>query len=172
MPLAVTHVLLTIVVVSIYRDYFTKHKKLFPLFTVLIAGIGGLLPDLDIPLSWLLYKFGIVIPLFSHGGITHTPFFAMLFLIPAIILWLKKRKKLAILFGVISFGVLFHVFLDFMLGGGSKYGLMLLFPFSMIRFSIIIDSSLPTWFYTGLDAAILLGWLLHEELKHKIKDFI
>ena len=54
MPLAVTHVLLTIIMVDLYRDYITKHKGYFTLHTVFIAGFAGLLPDIDIPLNWIL----------------------------------------------------------------------------------------------------------------------
>ncbi len=51
MPFAVTHVLLTIILVGLYRDYVTKHQKYFTLHTVFIAGFSGLLPDIDIPLN-------------------------------------------------------------------------------------------------------------------------
>ena len=51
MPYAVAHVILTIVVADIYRDYFAKKK--FPMIYVLIAGIAGLLPDADIPAGWI-----------------------------------------------------------------------------------------------------------------------
>jgi hypothetical protein len=41
MPFAVTHVLLTIILVDLFRDYVAKHKKYFTLHTILIAGIAG-----------------------------------------------------------------------------------------------------------------------------------
>ena len=82
MPLAVTHVLLTIMIVDLYRDYVAKHKKYFTLHTVFIAGFAGLLPDIDIPLNWVLNIFGAGI---IHGTITHTPLFAFIFLIPAFV---------------------------------------------------------------------------------------
>ena len=47
MPYAVAHTILTIVMADIYRDYITKKK--FPMIYVFIAGIAGLIPDLDIP---------------------------------------------------------------------------------------------------------------------------
>lgn len=49
MPLAVTHVLLTIIAVDLFRDYFLKNKRYFTIHTVFIAGIAGLLPDMDLP---------------------------------------------------------------------------------------------------------------------------
>jgi membrane-bound metal-dependent hydrolase YbcI (DUF457 family) len=166
MPLAVTHILTTIIVLDLYRDYVLKDKKLFSMHTVLIGGIAGLLPDIDIPLGWIFS--GV-----KHGSFTHTPFFALLFLIPGLILFKLNKKKLGVLFSVISFGVFFHVFLDWFLGGGMHSGVMLLYPFStqtwkVHLFSMIGVSSIAQ----GLDAAILIAWLWHEEVKHKIKDFI
>ncbi|MBI3412746.1 MAG: metal-dependent hydrolase [Candidatus Aenigmarchaeota archaeon] len=68
--------------------------------TVLIAGIAGLLPDIDIPINWILGRlYGESVPLiFSHGGITHTPFFGLIFLIPAIFLWKRKKHRESVTF--------------------------------------------------------------------------
>ena len=57
MPFAVTHVISSIILVDLYRDYVAKHKKYFTLHTVFIAGLAGLLPDIDLPLNWLLNFF-------------------------------------------------------------------------------------------------------------------
>lgn len=174
MPLAVTHILSTIILVDLYRDYFSDHKKYFTLHTVLIAGIAGLLPDIDFPLRIIANIFDLNTPiLLQHGGITHTPFFAMFFLIPGIYLWKKQKHTKAMYFFVIVFGIMFHLFLDYTLGGGSHSGIMWLFPFTTQGFKIHILSyynlkDVPI----ALDAVILLGWLWHEEMKHKIKDFI
>ena len=48
MPYAVTHVLVAIILAEIIRDYIVKDKKKFPLHYILIAGIAGLLPDVDV----------------------------------------------------------------------------------------------------------------------------
>jgi len=173
MPLAVTHVLTTIILVDLYRDYFAKRDGYFSLHTILIAGIGGLLPDLDVPISWMLNFFGYSSEIMQHGGITHTPFFAGLFLIPAIFLWRKKRRKQAVYFYVIVFGILLHIFLDYLIGGGMFEGIMWLFPFSLQAWKIHIISyfnirNIPA----AIDAVILVLWLWHEEVKHKIADFI
>ncbi len=170
MPLAVTHVLLTIIAIDLYRDYITKHKKFFTLHTVLIGGIAGLLPDIDIPLGWIMRNFGINI---VHGSLTHTPWFALLFFIPGWIFLRRDKKKTATTFFVISFGIMFHLFLDWFLGGGMHGGIMWLYPFSTQVFKVHLLyrfglSSLPA----GIDAIILLLWLWHEEVKHKISDFI
>lgn len=173
MPLAVTHVILTIVAVDLYRDYISKHKRYFTLWAILVAGIAGLLPDIDIPLNFLLSNFGMSMQLLEHGGITHTPFFALLFLIPFAILWRMKKHRLAILLLVVAFGVLFHTFLDFFIGGGDPEGMMLFYPFSEQRISqlgLLLFAGFPA--IPALDAVILILWLVHEERKHKIRDFI
>jgi len=173
MPFAVTHVLLTVILVDLYRDYFTKHKKFFSLHTILIAGIAALLPDIDVPINWILGFFGKYFAIMQHGGITHTALFGLVFLIPGFVLLKKKKHKMAMYFFVISFGVLFHIFLDYLLGGGAAEGIMWFWPLSTMAYKIhllkeIGLSNIPA----ALDAVILLGWLWHEEKKHKIKDFI
>lgn len=174
MPLAVTHVILTIILVDLFRDYIMKkHKKYLTLHTITIAGIAGLLPDIDVPLNWFLNFFGYSFELLKHGGITHTVFFGLIFLIPAFILWKKEKHKMATYFFVITFGVLFHIFLDYLLGGGAYEGIMLLWPVSSQAFNLhllgyLTIENLPA----SIDAIILLAWLWHEEKKHKISDFI
>lgn len=174
MPLAVTHVLLTIIAVDLYRDYITANKKLFSLHTILIAGIAGLLPDIDIPIGWGLTLLGVETPqLLQHGGITHTPFFALPFLITGLILWKYGKKKTAVYFYVATFGILFHIFLDFLLGGGAEPGIMLFWPFSEAAYKIHLWAQLGLRdIPAALDAIILIAWLWHEERKHKIKDFV
>jgi membrane-bound metal-dependent hydrolase YbcI (DUF457 family) len=168
MPYAVTHVLLAIILVGLYRDYITKHKKYFTLHTVFIAGLAGLLPDIDIPLNWFLNFFGLNI---VHGTITHTLLFALIFLIPGLILWRQKKHKVAMYFFVVCFGILFHIFLDFLFKSDS-FGIMLFYPLSTQTFGLNLISNLSQTVSAGIDAIILLAWLWHEEIKHKISDFI
>ena len=52
MPYAVTHVIFALVIADVIRDYVVRDKKKFPLHYVLIAGIAGLLPDIDILFDW------------------------------------------------------------------------------------------------------------------------
>ena len=173
MPLAVTHVLLTIILVDLYRDYFTKHKRYFSIHTIFIAGFAGLLPDIDLPLNWLFNLFGYTFPLWQHGGITHTPFFALLFLPFGFYLHKKKKHKMAMYFYVIAFGILFHIFLDWLLGGGNHTGIMLLWPLSEAAFKVHILNRMGLYSVPmALDALILLAWLYYEEKRHKITDFI
>lgn len=170
MPFAVTHVLTAIILVDIYRDYFAKHKKYFTLHTIFIAGFAGLLPDIDIPLNWFLNFFGLGI---EHGTITHTPLFGLIFLLPGALLWHKKRHKMAMYFFVICFGILLHIFLDYFLGGGQNEGVMFFYPFSDSPFKLHLLSKLNIFNVpAAIDAVILLAWLWHEEIRHKISDYI
>jgi membrane-bound metal-dependent hydrolase YbcI (DUF457 family) len=168
MPFAVTHVLLTIILVDLYRDYVAKHKKYFTMHTLFIAGFAGLLPDIDIPLNLILNPFGVSIP---HGTITHTPIFGLIFLIPAFILWHQKKHKVAVYFFVISFGILFHILLDYLFRIDA-YGIMLFYPFSSTAYGLNLLQNVSYMFFAGVDAILLLAWLWHEEIKHKISDFI
>ncbi len=173
MPFAVTHVLTSIVLVDLYRDYIAKHKKYFTLHTIFIAGFAGLLPDIDIVIGLFLRFFGADL---AHRTFTHTPFFGLLFLIPAFILWKRKKHKIAMYFFVTSFAILLHISLDFVLAPDDGSGILLFYPFSYAAFEIGILGSLSTLqvmeFFAAVDAIILLLWLWHEEYKHKISDYI
>ncbi|MBW2988907.1 metal-dependent hydrolase [Candidatus Woesearchaeota archaeon] len=167
MPLAVTHVLLTIIAIDIFRDYFLKDKKLIPLNFVFIGGIAGLLPDIDIPLFWALSAFNGGMSWF-HGTFTH------IFLIPAVIavasvVSYRYNKKAGILLGVIAFGYSFHILLDFIFYGCN---LSPFWPLFDTGFKGITNILHLRNMEMGLDAFILLGWLWHEEKTHKIYDFI
>jgi len=170
MPLAVTHVISTVVLVDLYRDYITRHKHYFSLGTVFLAGLAGLLPDIDIPLGWVLKLFGLSL---QHGGYTHTLAFRLLFLIPGLVLWQRKKHKPAVAFFVVSFGIFLHILLDYALGGGAYEGVMWLWPISTQAFKLhllrrLSINNIPN----ALDAIILLAWLYHEEAAHKIRDYI
>lgn len=169
MPNAVTHVLTTIIILDIFRDYIIKNKKLIPLHFIFIGGIAGLLPDIDVPVGWIAGKFGIDI---VHGFFTHTLLFVLIFLFMSLIYY-RIDKKISILFLIITFGVFWHILLDFVLGGGYFGSIMLFYPFSaqLYELHLLTSFNLPN-LVAGLDAVILLLWLYHEEKRHKISDFI
>jgi len=169
MPFAVTHVLSAIILVDLFRDYVVKHKKYFTLHTIFIAGFAGLLPDVDIPLNWFLNFFGVGI---VHQSVTHTPLFALIFLIPGLILWHNKKHKTAMYFFVICFGIFLHLFLDYLFIGDSSAGIMFFYPLSSAAYGLNLLQNVSSNFFAGIDAIILLLWLWHEEIKHKISDFI
>lgn len=179
MPYAVTHFLVPVIIISIIRDYFyRKSGKKFPLHYVLIAGLAGVAPDLDIALFWILRPFGFTLEQL-HRTFTHALILPIIFFI----LFMTTRKikitelgrhklKLSNIFLVISFGLVVHIILDGLLGGY----IALLYPFSAKEIGLNLFSYLPDdlepLFFPSLDAALLVIYVIYLELKHKISDFI
>ena len=175
MPYAVAHVILTIVIADIYRDYIAKKK--FPMIYVFIAGVAGLMPDMDIPASWVFnlifgtnYNF--------HRIYTHSLLYAIVFfLISMIFLLLRKneykilkwnmsKQAIVMLFFALAFGWFMHVALDCTLAAD---GYLNLIPSIPLKFC---PHPFSNQAIVGFDAIILVLWLIHEQWRHKIKDYI
>ncbi|MBI4439497.1 metal-dependent hydrolase [Candidatus Woesearchaeota archaeon] len=167
MPNAVTHVLIAIVLAGIFRDFFVKDKKSFPLSYVFWAGVAGLLPDIDVPLYWLVHNFlKLDIPNF-HRGFTHSIMFGLAFM--ALALLLGSRRKISNFLWVFAFGVYLHILLDFVLIGE----IMPFYPFVMTKYGLhLFEKSGIFAVSEGIDALILLGWLCYIEYRHRISDFV
>ena len=162
------HILLAIIVLDLFRDYMVKNKKEVPLSFIFIGGIAGLLPDIDIPLFWLVNNFlGIQVEWF-HRTFSHSIFFPLIFLIVSLVIY-RFNKKYSLLFAIISFGATFHILLDFIVAGY----IMPFYPITtdIAGFNLAYQSGLND-IIPGIDAIILIAWLWHEEKKHKISDFI
>ncbi len=175
MAYAVTHVIVAIILIDLYRDYIAKRK--FPTWLVLVGGIAGLLPDLDVPFEWTvnaIFSPGISV----HRVVSHSLFFVAVFLLLALPFYLRRDKMLkvfrrkipyeyiAIFFAVVAFGWLTHIALD--CGLASDYNLTW-FPGIPLAFCSPPFSSEAL---LGLDAILLILWMVHEEWRHKIKDYI
>lgn len=163
MALAVTHVILTIVILDIFRHYvWGRHK--FPRYLLVIGGVAGLFPDIDIPLTWI-YKFLTGTGISLHGTFTHSLFFPLLFLIIGAVLHYNKNIKWAGICYIIAFGWFSHLTLDCLYGGYKDF----LWPLFVVNFC-------PQWgigqHATSIDAIILVAWLVHEEIHNKIKDYM
>lgn len=182
MPQAVTHILIPILLIALFRDYFVKDKSKFPLHYVLIAGLGGVLPDIDIPISLVLKTFGIV-SWSLHKTLTHSIFFPLTFLIIGLLLRPTKEKaricrirnhelKWSSIFFILAFGTATHIFLDILVWEGS----FLFYPFLNIDFGIkllrFIPENLRNTVFALMDGIFLVIWISYLELKHKISDFI
>jgi len=171
MPYAVTHVLSTIIVADIIRDYLVKKK--FSLYYVLIAGIAGLISDIDVLIYWIINLFTYVPDI--HRTFTHTVFLPLFFFILAFIVS-KKAKifklNLKLVFLMISLGLFMHLLLDSIISGY----IMPLYPLFYTQIGLNLVQYLPIFIQDSLmpalDAVLLILWLLHEEIKHKISDFI
>ncbi|MEM5801430.1 MAG: metal-dependent hydrolase [Candidatus Aenigmatarchaeota archaeon] len=118
------------------------------------------MPDIDFPLNWLFQTLNIKTTLFNHGGITHTLFFGMIFFLIGFYFLKKDKHKISTYFFAISFGIILHIFLDFILGGGAYEGIMFFWPFSNESYKIHLLSKLNLSDITdAIDAIILLAWL-------------
>jgi membrane-bound metal-dependent hydrolase YbcI (DUF457 family) len=177
MPQAATHIIITLIAASIIRDFYAGKNK-FPLHYVFIAGLAGLLPDLDITAYWILNFFGFALNE-VHRTFTHTLFLPALFLILAFLAgeysfkaFGKRHMTLRGIFLMIAFGSFMHLVLDASLAGLIRP----FYPVSnfAVGFSIIayLPDRLKNLFFPCLDAALLVIWLVYLELKHKISDCI
>ncbi|MEM3126460.1 MAG: metal-dependent hydrolase [Candidatus Woesearchaeota archaeon] len=164
--------ILTIVLVDLYRHYVAKNS--FSRAYVLIAGIAGLLPDADVPLSWFVSFFNST-SVWLHRTYTHAVVWAALFALIAIVIHFHPkmnyfkftRKQTTLFFAMLSVGWLMHVILDCSISGSETISWIPLI--AQIGFC-------PRWITdpnvaAGLDAIILLAWLIHEETKHYIRDY-
>jgi membrane-bound metal-dependent hydrolase YbcI (DUF457 family) len=164
MPLAVTHVLIPMILVDLVRDHLFKSKRrLLTNKFILLAGFAGLLPDIDVPISYFLLG-----NLEIHRTITHSIWFPIAFFLLFLIFYFFKKKDLYKIFLMFFIGFSLHIILDFSISGtvslffpmkGNLYG-MNIFPIEKMYL-----------FYSAVDAILLLLWLTHEELEHKISDF-
>lgn len=168
---------------SLIRDYIlSKNAKAhFPLHYVLVAGLAGGLPDIDIFLSLILNLAGTS-DWWIHKTFTHSFFFPLLFVILFLVFSHSKlstvlcplrnhRLKLNLLFLMIAFGTFTHTVLDSLAGEQAYW----FYPFSLHDFGINLFSYAPL--AGGITAALLDGillvfWIAYLEFKHNISDFI
>lgn len=162
MPYAVTHVLIALIVADLISHY-TKYK--LKLYHILICGIAGLIPDLDVIVYWFLYfvagiSWDEVHRLFSHTLLLPAAFFILRYVF----------KKARIIFNMLALGTFIHLVLDFTLSGFIRP----FYPLSKLTLglNIISKSEFGISILLSLDAIILVLWLWHEVKKHEIKDFI
>lgn len=177
MPQAVTHFLTPVLLLELFRHFFVKNKKNFPLYYVFIGGLAGLIPDLDIAAYYILSFFGFTLQEI-HRTFLHTLFIPLIFLIFSILFYKVKIKKLekknlalSKIFLVIAFGTFIHLLLDATIAGF----IMPFYPFSTFPVGLNLINLFPAqWQSTiipTLDAVMLIFWLIHLEIKHKISDF-
>lgn len=180
MPQAIAHILVPIILLSIIRDsYISKReKKSFSLHYVLIAGIGGIVPDLDVVLFWIVYFFGFAFEQI-HKTFLHSFFIPVIFFILFLALKNVRCKRLEryhlkinLLFLMLAIGSLIHLILDAVFGSISNP----LFPLNMPPIGLSLISYLPKALQglamPSLDAMLFVLWVAYLEIKHKISDFI
>ena len=175
MPYIAAHVILTIVIADFYRDYIAKKK--FPMIYVFIAGIAGMLPDMDILVGWVInWTFGTRYNL--HRIYTHSLSYAIIFFLAALIFlfirkddyeilkWSVPKQAIVMFFFALAFGWFIHIALDC---GLAADGYLNLIPSIPLNFC---PSPFTNQALAGFDAIILILWLIHEQYYHKIKDYL
>jgi len=178
MPQAVTHFIIPVILLELYREFFVKNKKSFPVHYVFIAGLAGLIPDLDIAVYYFLSFFGFTIQE-VHRTFSHNLFIPLIFFILGLFFWKFKNKelgehhlKLKNIFFVISFGIFIHLLLDATISGI----VIPFYPVSNLKIGLNLINLVPiTWQSTilpTLDAILLILWMIYLEVKHKISNLI
>lgn len=168
MPNAVAHVLVAMFVAEIIRQFVVKKK--FSSVYVLVAGIAGLFPDIDIMIYWVL-SFFTQVPLADvHRQFTHTIFVPLLFLVVAIIVYQSRQMFLTL--SMVALGCFIHILLDGALSGG----IMPFYPLTNYVFNLNLISNIfgavGNTVLIGLDAILLVLWLIYEYRRHYIKQFM
>ncbi len=180
MPQAAAHILIPLLILSLIRDFYVsrKGKKKFPLHYVLIGGIAGIIPDLDIVAYWFLNFFGFTLNQI-HRTSFHSIYIPIIFLLLGFITYnvriseLGRHKlKLHIIFYLLAFGSLVHLILDATLAGY----IIPFYPLSNFAVGLnlfgLLPISLQSLAAPSLDAGLLIIYLIYLEWKHKISDFI
>lgn len=175
MPYTVTHILVPLILIGLYRDYIVRKK--FPLYYVFIGGIAGILPDLDVLIFYFLSFFGVEFT-DVHRTFSHTLFLPLIFVILGLLTFnvgkriRKHNLKLNTLFYMIAFGSFIHLILDAIFSGQ----IMPFYPLSYHTLGFnIVDLAPFSWrpsLLPILDAILLILWLCYLEIKHKISDFV
>lgn len=169
MPFAVTHVLIPIILVDLFRDHVLKKPRMLPNKFIYLASFAGLLPDLDLPLQMLLTNF-FAWNIESHRLIFHNIWIPLAAFAGFLIAYyLFKRKTLGKIFLMVFIGTALHLVLDVTVYG-SIYPFL---PLNEYSFGINLLPSYEAYvtIMLSVDAILLLLWLAHEEFEHKISDY-
>ncbi|MFH1358477.1 MAG: metal-dependent hydrolase [archaeon] len=169
MPYTTTHVLVGIILIELFREYFFKNNKKFPRYYILIAAIAAIIPDLE-------YIF--MLP-DLHRGFLHSLFTPLIFLIIGLFIMKfkiksravrKRHMKLSFIFFIFAAGSLIHILLDVFIRDGSS----LFYPFSEVATGFSLVSFIPyseTLVLIGLDTVLLFFWIFWMEFKLKVSDY-
>ncbi len=178
MPNVITHFLIPVILLELFRYFLIKDKKSFPVHYIFIGGIAGLFPDLDIALYYFLSFFGFTIQE-VHRTFSHNLFVPLGFVFFGLFFWKFKNKelgnhhlKLKNIFLVIAFGIFIHLLLDAIVQG-SIMPLYPLFNFTIgLNLVKLFPSSWQNTIISVLDAGLLIIWMISLEVRHKISDFV
>jgi len=170
MPYTTTHVLVAIIAIELFREYFFKNNKKFPRYYILIAAIAGVFPDIEylIRLSYheRFFLHSLFVPLiFALLGL-----FALRLKINSKYLG-KKHMNLSFVLFIFAAGSLIHLGLDAIF----VETLMPFYPISeyAIGFELVskIKSNYQELVLPIVDALLLFFWIMWMQFKLKIDDY-
>ncbi len=165
MAYAVTHILVPLIIISVFHHYYYKGKKL-PIWVILLGGVAGLMPDLDIVLSWIL-SIGSGSHVDIHGSFTHSFLWPIIFAVLGLIFYRLRKQRWMQIALVTSFGWLTHILIDILYKPRELKAWT--WPFDT---QITVGGGWDLYTYgVHIDAILLVLWLVHEQYKHKIKDW-
>ena len=169
MPYAVTHVLTAIIAADIIRDYIVKDRRKFPLHLVLFCGIASLLPDADMIVYYIMHLLSGTPRALIHRQFTHTFLIPIILVLIAYMLHRLGKAKHGRVLAVAALGITLAILLDMVVGTVNPF-----FPISSssVGLSILPAGEFGQSLMMGLDALILIAWLIHEQVKHRISDYI
>lgn len=162
--------LVAIIIIELFREYYFKDNKKFPRYYILLAAIAGVFPDIEylLALSYQdrLFLHSIFVPLiFLFLGLL-----AMKFDVKHRELG-KRHMNLAFIFFVFAGGSLIHMGLDSIFVDT----LMPFYPFSNYEVGLEIVYRFPEHLQElvlpVVDAVLLFFWLLWMQFKLKIDDY-
>jgi len=170
MPYTTTHVLVAIIAIELFREYFFKNNRKFPRYYILLAAIAAVFPDIE-----YLFRLNYHDRLFMHSL-----FIPLIFLVLGIIVMklgvkhkgLRKRHmNLSFIFFIFAAGSLIHMSLDVIFVDT----LMPFYPYSNYEFGLElvskIKSSLQELVLPIVDASLLFFWLIWMQFKLKIDNY-
>ncbi len=179
MPLATTHILIAIILIEIFREYYFKNNKKFPRYYILIAAIGAIIPDFDIAIYYIFYFFGFTFEQI-HRTFLHTIFVPIILFLAGIFILTfgiknsefgKRHINLHTTFFILSAGSLLHLILDAVVAGS----IILFYPFSDYSVGFNFINFLPqAWeniISPTLDAILIMFWIFWMEFKLRISDY-
>lgn len=170
MPYTTTHVLVSIIAIELFREYFSKNNNKFPRYYILIAAISGIFPDIE-------YLFLLS---FKERYFLHSIFIPMIFLLLGLAsMKLNVKDKyfgmrhmnIAFIFFVFSAGSLIHIILDSIFVDTIP----LFYPFLDYKIGLELVNKFPQHLrelvLPIVDGILLFFWLVWLQFKLKIGDY-
>ena len=170
MPYTTTHVLVAIILIELFREYFFKNNKKFPRYYILIAAVAGVFPDIE-----YLFRMSYIGRTFMHSLFVPLIFVLLGFLVLKLDFrsaWVRKRHlKLSFVLFVFAAGTFVHLILDSIFIDP----IFLFYGFSDLAVGFELISKFPEnlqeLVLPVVDAILLFFWIFWMEFKLKVDDY-